>query len=157
MVERERWVEISIEMPGTRCSVIRDEILCRRIAEQEAEIAALRERVDLDVDEFRRIRAELGDAGDGILGVRAQAAAKCVFGLVDRAVAAGRQRVPLIEQRDRAERRASLAQARLGLLTEAARKIRHWHDRGDGMVVSADAVRGLWAVLNEIEEGGAGD
>lgn len=37
-----------------------------------------------------------------------------------------------------------------------ARCIRHWHDRelpnGDGMVVSADAVRDLWESLGRLDE-----
>lgn len=37
-------------------------------------------------------------------------------------------------------------------LKEAASCIRHWHDSGDdGMVVSAEHVRKLWAVLEEIQ------
>lgn len=31
----------------------------------------------------------------------------------------------------------------------AARCIRHWHDRGEGMVVSAEHVRLLWAAISE--------
>jgi hypothetical protein len=35
---------------------------------------------------------------------------------------------------------------------EAAKCIRHWHDREpDGMIVSAEHVRKLWAALHDLE------
>lgn len=37
-------------------------------------------------------------------------------------------------------------------VVEAAKRIRHWHDRdGGGMVVSAEHVRKLWAALHDFE------
>lgn len=84
----------------------------RRIAAFRAEVASLtkqrdaaQERVDLDIDEFKRIKAELFNSFDGIGVTEAQRmTARLVYGLCDRAMAAGRQRVPLIEQRDLYER-----------------------------------------------------
>lgn len=79
--------------------------LVRHIRAQAERIAKLEERVDLDVDEFLRIKAELGNFLVGIVGakVEVQSKAKLVAQLCDRAVVAGRQRVPLIVQRDNAE------------------------------------------------------
>lgn len=55
-------------------------------------------------------------------------------------------------ERDEARARCE----RLEKVRGAAAKIRHWHDHempgGDGMVVSADAVRELWSALAECRE-----
>lgn len=43
---------------------------------------------------------------------------------------------------------------KLEAVVVAARKIRHWHDAmrdNSGMVVSANAVRELWAALDELD------
>jgi hypothetical protein len=41
---------------------------------------------------------------------------------------------------------------------EAAKCIRHWHDRDpDGMIVSAEHVRKLWAALHDLEANAKGD
>ena len=41
---------------------------------------------------------------------------------------------------------------RMSAVIDAARCIRHWHDReGGGMVVSAEHVRKLWAALHDLE------
>lgn len=71
--------------------------------EKDAEIEKLQERIDLDVDEFQRIKAELDPLLVGLHGTMPEAISKCVAVICDRAITAGRQRVPLIEQRDRAE------------------------------------------------------
>lgn len=42
--------------------------------------------------------------------------------------------------------------AALRKVLAAARRIRHWHDRGDGMVVSAEHVRLLWAAISEHDD-----
>lgn len=60
----------------------------------QAERDAAQERVDLDVDEFRRIMSLL----DG----ESLTLASEIQGLCDRAIRAGRQHVPVIEQRDAA-------------------------------------------------------
>lgn len=67
------------------------------------QIAVLQERIDLDVDEFQRIIAELDDCLIGLCGDKAATRAKIVVGICQRAITAGRQRVPLIQQRDKAE------------------------------------------------------
>lgn len=64
-----------------------------------AERDAAQERVDLDVDEFRRIKAELDNLRCGFPPLTEDSARTLyavVAGICDRAVAAGRQRVPLI-------------------------------------------------------------
>lgn len=89
---------------GERCAALREEILLQFSRMTEG-IALVRERIDLDVDEFLRIKAELRNAFDGIGVTESQRiTARLVCDLCDRAISAGRQRVPLIEQRDRAER-----------------------------------------------------
>jgi len=41
-------------------------------------------------------------------------------------------------------------------IEDAAKRIRHWHDsEPDGMVVSSEHVRKLWAALQEQNDGGA--
>lgn len=72
-----------------------------RLAEAEAEASALRDHLDLMVDEFRRIKSELRDLADGIRVENAPSIVSVVYQLCDRAVEASRQRVPLIVQRDR--------------------------------------------------------
>lgn len=69
----------------------------------ERERDELRERIDLDVDEFQRIKNAIHNDALGLHGERTRIIAEEVIGLCDRAMAAGRQRVPLIVQRDRAE------------------------------------------------------
>jgi hypothetical protein len=82
-------------------------------------VPALEERVDLDIDEFRRIKAELDNLRVGI-PPRNEDSARSLYGVVagicERAITAGRQRVPLIEQRDKAERERDAA------LSEAAKQ-----------------------------------
>lgn len=75
-------------------------------------VPVLEERVDLDIDEFRRIKAELDNLRVGLPPLTegsARSLYAVVAGICDRAVAAGRQRVPLIEQRDRAKRERDAA------------------------------------------------
>lgn len=91
------------------------------IEQIKAQRDAAQERVDLDIDEFRRILAEMGNLrvcipmtpedGRGIYDL--------VQGIVLRATNAGRQRVPLIAQRDRAEAELD-AERRMRVEAEAA-------------------------------------
>lgn len=53
----------------------------------------------------------------------------------------------MIQLRDR----VCKAESQLNRLLEAANKIQYWHDRGDGMIVSDEAVRNLWQVIADIE------
>lgn len=73
---------------------------------------SMQERIDLDIDEFQRIKAELADLRVGI-PQRDEDSARSLYGVVagicDRAITAGRRRVPLIEQRDKAERERDAA------------------------------------------------
>jgi len=95
-----------------------------RAAVAESELAAVRERVDLDVDEFMRIKAELYNAHLGMEGKTQEMTARLVYGLCDRAVAAGRQRVPLIEQRDRAVEEAREQRIRAESVEAELRELR---------------------------------
>ena len=56
-------------------------------------------------------------------------------------------------RRDLAARDKALAEAER--VIDAARCIRHWHDSGDGMVVSADKVRALWDALAKYDAAAA--
>lgn len=103
-----------------------------RAAVAEAELAAVRERVDLDVDEFRRIKAVLHDAYCGLLGSQIEVMAREIGGLCDRAIAAGRQRVPLIEQRDRAVEEAREQRIRAESAEAELRELRLELARGRG-------------------------
>lgn len=81
-----------------------------------AERDAAQERVDLDVDEFRRIKAEIDNLRCGLPPLTEDSARTLyalIAGICDRAVAAGRQRVPLIVQRDKAEAERDTARAAL--------------------------------------------
>ena len=83
-----------------------------RAEKAEGELAAVKERVDLDIDEFRRIKAELTDLRVGrppLTDDSARSLCGVVAGICERAITAGRQRVPLIEQRDKAERERDAA------------------------------------------------
>lgn len=91
-----------------------------QVAKLRTERDAAQERVDLDIDEFQRILAELADLRDGIPRPDAgRSLYACVKGLCDRAIAAGRQRVPLIGQRDRAEAERDALKAKLAALVSA--------------------------------------
>jgi len=80
---------------------------------------AAQERVDLDIDEFRRIKAELDNLRVGLPPLTEDSARSLyavVAGICERAVTAGRQRVPLIVQRDKAEAERDAARAELAAL-----------------------------------------
>lgn len=92
-----------------------------------AERDGLRERVDLDIDEFRRVIALLDDLRVGITWseLMARAVYREIHAIVERAIAGGRQRVPLIEQRDRAERERDSLKAEI----ERLRSVSAMRDR----------------------------
>lgn len=90
---------------------------------------AAQERVDLDVDAFLRIKADLDNLRVGILP-KDEAGAKAMFNIVacrcDRAVIAGRQNVTLIEQRDRAEQEARKLRVDLAAAQQALHAATEW-------------------------------
>lgn len=105
-----------------------------------AERDAAQERVDLDIDEFRRIKAEIDNLRCGFPPLTEDSARTLyavVAGICERAVAAGRQRVPLIVQRDKAEAERDTAK---DLLAETERE----RDRARADLVAANRVV-VWA------------
>jgi hypothetical protein len=123
--------------------------LCEAFAATKAKLSEVQERVDLDIDEFRRILSELDGLRVSI--PLTPESGKVLYDLVDalvlRATTAGRQRVPLIEQRDRAEKERDDAKAKLA---DALEK----RDGAFALISMADNERkiaeGMLAALSEI-------
>ena len=107
---------------------VRDKHLFERTQQANADLRrerdAAQERVDLDVDEFLRIKAEMGDWLVGIIRVDSvQSMAQVIEALCDRAIKAGRQHVPVIDQRDRAEKERDRLKAQVARLTDILKEI----------------------------------
>lgn len=82
------------------------------------------DRLRAEVERLR-IKAELRNSFDGIGVTESQRmTAILVYGLCDRAMAAGRQRVPLIEQRDRYQRERDEARAQAADLSDEVSRLR---------------------------------
>ena len=131
--------------------------LTRRLAEVEAE----RDRIKCEVAAIREIRSADEEKNTKLLR-RESESISYLNRVIRAALSGGDAALEVLEtERDKERHRAEAAEAERDALRErcgnlesvrkAAENIRHWHDHempgGDGMVVSADAVRELWDAL----------